>query len=288
VRRRLHTALALLALTGLLAPVAARAEMEVYHPRHRTAEDLLPLAETALGAEGRVAVDPHTNALVLIGSDEAVAQALELLALQDRRLRSMLVEHETRSASELEAAGFRIVWSAGGGSVRVGNVVRPEASGGALVLHDRRASTTSSSVGALRVLEGEWGRIAQGSEILLPVGSHLHPDAVRVAAESGIEVRPRVLGDGRVRLDLRPFQGQLRDDGSIAYTGAETTLVVAPGETAVVGGIASQDAGRSRSLAGGTSQGSGRREELLLVTVTLDDVPGAAAPEVPPAGSGAR
>ena len=64
-------------------------------------------------------------------------------------------------------------------------------------------------------------------EILLPIGSHRYPDAVRVAAESGIEVRPRVLGDGRVRLDLRPFQGRLRDDGSISYSGAETTLVKA-------------------------------------------------------------
>jgi len=263
--------------------------MEVYQPRHRTGEDLLPLAELALGAEGRAAVDPHTNALVLIGSGEAVAEALELLTLQDRRLRSVLVEHETRSASELEAAGFRVVWSVEGGPVRVGNVARPRGgSGAALVLRGRSASGAGSRVGTLRVLEGEWGRIAEGTEVLLPIGSHRYPDAVRVAAESGLEVRPRVLGDGRVRLDLRPFQGRLRHDGSIAYSGAETTLVVAPGETAVVGGLASQDAGRSGSLAGGASQGSGRREELLLVTVTLDDATDAAAPQSPPARPDAR
>jgi hypothetical protein len=91
-----------------------------------------------------------------------------------------------------------------------------------------------------------------------------------------------------VRLDLRPFQGRLRSDGSIAYSGAETTLVVAPGETAVVGGIASQDAARSRSALGGTSQGSSRSEELLLVTVRLDDEPPGAAAGTPPAGPGAR
>lgn len=284
MRRRLHLALALVTLAALLAPAApARAEMEVYQPRHRTAEDLLPLAETALGAEGRVAVDPQTNALVLIGSEEAVAQALELLGLQDRRLRSVLVQHETRSASELEASGYRVVWSVGSGIVRVGNVERPAGgSGAAKVLHGRSASGTGSRVGTLRVLEGEWGRIAEGAEALVPIGSLLYPDAVRVAAESGIEVRPRVLGDGRVRLDLRPFQGRLRRDGSIAYSGAETTLVVTPGETAVVGRLASEDSGRSGSLASGASKGSGWREELLLVTVTLDDASDEVAPSASP------
>jgi type II secretory pathway component GspD/PulD (secretin) len=266
--RRLLVLLALLSLAAPLAP--AWAEMQVYQPRHRTAADLLPLAETALGLEGRVAVDPHSDALVLIGPADAVAQALELLALQDRRLRSVLVHHETRSAHDLESAGYRLVWSAGGGSVRVGNLARP-GEGAALGLYARSASGAGSQAGMVRVLEGEWARIAQGSEVLLPRGAERYPDAVRVAVDSGLEVRPRVLGDGRVHLDLRPFQGQLGRDGSISYSGADTVLVVAPGETAVVGGLARDESLRSGSLASGASRTSDRREELLLVTVTLDE-----------------
>jgi type II secretory pathway component GspD/PulD (secretin) len=265
--------LALLVLLSLFAPLApAWAEMQVYQPRHRTAADLLPLAETALGFEGRVAVDPHTDALVLIGPADAVAQALELLALQDRRLRSVLVHHETRSAHDLESAGYRLVWSTGGESLRIGNVTRPgQASGAALGLYSRSDSGAGSRAGTVRVLEGEWARISQGSEVLLPLGADRYPDAVRVAVDSGLEVRPRVLGDGRVHLDLRPFQGQLGAGGSISYSGADTVLVVAPGETAVVGGLARDESLRSGSVASGASRTSDRREELLLVTVTLDE-----------------
>jgi Flp pilus assembly secretin CpaC len=262
----------LLAFALLLAAASARAEMQVYHPKHRAAQDLVPLVEVALGADGRVAVDPHSNALVLIGSASGLAQALELLAIQDRRLRTVLIQHETRTASELATSGARVAWGAGGSGLRVGNVERgPESSGVAVRLRQGVRSGSGSEVGMVRVLEGEWARIASGTEMLLPIGSHHHPDAVRVAAESGLEVRPRVLGDGRVRLDLRPFQGALRPDGTVAHAGADTTLVVTPGETAVVGGLGGVRSTQSRSLLSGGGHGQQAQDRLLLVTVSLDD-----------------
>ena len=264
----------------VLFALPAFADMEVYHPRHRTGEDLRPLVEAALGPEGSVAVDGNTGALVLIGSGAAVAQALELLALQDRRLRTVFIQHETRTIRGLEAAGYRVAWSAGGDSLRIGNVEATR-SGAAVVLDAHRGSGSGVQVSSLRVLEGEWGRIAQGSELLLPTGSHLHPDAVRVAAESGLEVRPRILGDGRVRLDLRPFQSRLRKDPAgvrpgavVAHQSATTTLVVTPGQPAVVGGIGQSGASTSRSIGSGMASGSGRRDSVLVVTVTVEgDLP---------------
>jgi hypothetical protein len=127
-----------------------------------------------------------------------------------------------------------------------------------------------SQTGTVRVLEGAWGRIASGSEALLPIGSARYPNAVRVAAESGLEVRPRILGDGRVRLDLRPFQASLGRGGVVSRSGADTTLVVTPGETAVVGSVSSSRAGRSESLLSGVQQGQEQTQRLLLVTVTID------------------
>jgi len=270
---------------ALLFAAPALAEMEVYHPRHRAGEDLRPLAEAALGPEGSVAVDGNTGALVLIGTAAAVGQALELLTLQDRPLRTVLIRHETRTLRGLEAAGYRVAWSAGGESLRVGNVeatrvgnVEAARSGAAVVLDAHRGSGDGVQASSLRVLEGEWGRIAQGDEVVLPSGSHRYPDAVRVAADSGLEVRPRILGDGRVRLDLRSFQAQLRTQpspvrsaASVAHEGAITTLVVTPGVPAVVGGIGRSGASSTGSLGGGARSGSGRRDSVLVVTVTLDD-----------------
>ncbi len=253
---------------------SARAEMEVYHPKYRVAEDLVPMVEAVIGPEGRIAVDGHSGAMVLVGPAEAIAQALELLAIQDRKLRTVLIEHETRTASDLDATGARITWSAGGNSFRVGNVVRPGGGSGASVtLGDRHRRGSGSQVGVVRVLEGEWGRIARGSEVVLPTGSFRYPDAVRVAAESGLEVRPRILGDGRVRLDLRPFQARLGRGAVVHRSSADTTLVVAPGETAVVGGIGGVETMRSGSAVSGGVQRSGSADRLLLVTVTVDGEP---------------
>jgi len=255
---------------ALVLAAPARADMEVYHPRHRAGEDLVALVEAALGPEGSVAIDGNTGALVMIGSAAAVAQALELLALQDRPLRTVYIEHETSTLRALEASGHRVAWSVGGDSLRVGNVESAEP-GASLVLGGRSGSATGRHASALRVLEGEWGRISQGSEVLLPIGSRRYPDAVRVAADSGLEVRPRILGDGRVRLDLRPFQARLGPGGVVAQQSAATTLVVTPGQTAVVGGIGRSSAGRTSALGGGSVRGDAQQDSVLVVRVTLDD-----------------
>jgi hypothetical protein len=259
---------------ALLVAVPAAADMEVYRPRHRTGEDLRPLVEAVLGPEGSVAVDGHTGALVVIGSAQAIAQAMQLLALQDRPLRTVLIQHETRTAAELESAGYRIAWSAGGDDLRVGNVESRE-SGAAVVIGEGSRRGEGRHASTLRVLEGEWGRIARGSEVLVPIGSHRYPDAVRVTADSGLEVRPRILGDGRVRLDLRPFRSRLRAGGAVEREGAATTLVVTPGRPAVVGGIGQAGHTTSGSVAGGASRSRGGHDSLLVVTVTVEDEPGA-------------
>jgi type II secretory pathway component HofQ len=259
---------------ALVFAVPALADVEVYRPLHRAGADLVPLVEAALGPEGSVAVDGNTGALVMVGSAAAIAQALELLAVQDRPLRTVFIEHETRTLRDLEASGQRVVWSVGGGSLRVGNV-ESTGSGASLRLGGRNDSRASHHGSALRVLEGEWGRISQGSEVLLPIGSARHPDAVRVAADSGLEVRPRILGDGRVRLDLRPFQARLRPGGAVAQRRATTTLVVTPGRPAVVGGIGRSGAGSTSALGGGSTRGAAHEDTLLVVWVTLDEDPSA-------------
>jgi len=254
----------------LVFALPALADMQVYRPLHRTGEDLRPLVEAALGPEGSVALDGNTGALVMIGSADAIAQAMALLALQDRRLRTVFVQHETRTLAQLEASGQRVVWSAGGDRLRIGNVESTR-SGASVVLRASRGSKLGSHAASLRVLEGEWGRIAQGTEVQLPIGSYLYPDAVRVAADSGLEVRPRVLGDGRVRLDLRPFQSRLRPGGVVARQGAFTTLVVTPGQPAVVGGIGRASQSNSSARGFSASRGIGQRDSVLVVTVTVED-----------------
>ncbi|HKA16220.1 MAG TPA: hypothetical protein VKH41_14450, partial [Myxococcota bacterium] len=90
-----------------------------------------------------------------------------------------------------------------------------------------------------------------------------------VTAESGFEATPHVLRDGTVELVLRPFDGSLRADGSIAHASAETRLVLAPGATVAIGGIARDQNAHRGGISGAQANGTAE-ESLLLVTVELD------------------
>jgi type II secretory pathway component GspD/PulD (secretin) len=263
----------LLLLSGLLA-TSGRADVEVYRAQHRSADDLLSIAEVAMSEGGSVAVDSNSKSLVLVGSKRELAQALELLALQDQRLRSVLIVHETWAQSELEASGIGIRWSVGGDRWRIGNVVAaPGGSGVAVAVADGERRHEATHTATLRVLEGSWGRIASGSELLVPIGSRRNPGTAVVTADSGLEVRPRILGNGRIRLDLRPFQARFAQGSVVNRSGSETTLVVAPGETAVVGGIDVAGEGAHESFLSSAAAGSGQSRQLLLVTATIDGEP---------------
>lgn len=264
--------LALAALLGLAVSAGdALAAAEVYKPRHRTAAEMLPIAQAVLGSEGSAAVDAGTNSLVLVGPEPALARAVELLERQDVRLRNVLLRYGVRTAEELDAAGVAVRWSLDAGPARIGNVVRPVGDSGVdLRLRGEAASLRGQFDGSLQVLEGHTGRIETGTQVPYVVRGHHTSTTTFVNAASGFEVTPQVLGDGRVRLELRPFEAEPGPDGRIATAGAATTLVVSPGETVALGGIARSDDARSAGAGGGSDRRARSSERLLLISATAD------------------
>jgi type II secretory pathway component HofQ len=267
---RISVVLAVLWLASLAASPPAGAAAEVYRAKHRTAEELLPLAETLLAGEGSVAVDSGTNALVLVGEPDALARVVALLESQDRALRNVVLRYESRRVQELEAEGIAVAWSVGGGDVRVGNVDRRGGSGVDVRVGAASTERASELAGTLRVLEGRSGRIATGSLVPYTVGRRWRRETTLVAAESGVEVHPRILGDGRVQLELRPFEASPERGGVIRGASAATTLVVEPGRTVALGGIAREEAGSVRSPVSGAARAAGSEERVLLVTVEVE------------------
>lgn len=271
------------ALLGVLAlslalPAAAQV-VHVYKAKHRTAEELLPLAETALSGEGRVVADPRTNSLVLSGSREGIQSALALFAALDVRAHSVVLRYESRGAGDLASQGARVTWSVDAGGVRIGNVAWPgEGTRVAVGLDDRAVQQTGTLSGQLRVLDGQTGRIATGESRPVPTrrvergrfGPVVAESTHYVSADSGFEARPRVLNDGRVELSLRPFDASHRPDGSLATSGAETVLVLEPGRTVAVGGIlrGASAQGTSTLSGGGASQSAD--DSLLLITAEVE------------------
>ena len=278
---RLAAALALgLVLAAPGAGAAGDRTLAVYDPRHRPAEELLPLARTALGERGEAMVDRGTGSLVLVAPEGALAEAVELLRRLDRAPRSVVLRYESRRLDQLEARGLRIDWSAGAGDLRVGSVIPPDDARGLRATGFAVGSEREGGLaGVVRVLEGRSGRIATGASAPLTRRSLLDVRTDWVTAASGFEARPRILGDGRVQVELRPGEASLDEGGGVRFTSAATTLTLRPGETVAIGSI---ERGDRRRLRGGrvTSAGQDERSSrVLLLTVQVEDpTPPPAAP----------
>jgi hypothetical protein len=271
-RSTLRRCAAWLLVLAPFATAAAAPRAEVYRAQHRTAEELLPYAEAVLGDEGRAVVDAGTNALVLMSErPELLRDALALLAAQDRALRTVVLEYASRRASELEAAGLRVDWSVATGGLRIGNL--PAAAPGSAVRVAPRAQSDRADAslgGTVRILEGHAARIVTGERAAFTT---LHPAGsatTLVPADSGLEARARVLGDGRVHLELRPFEARLRPDGRIETSEAATTLTVEPGRTVVIGGLQGAESAAGRAAFGASQRRRTSDERLLTITVRVE------------------
>jgi type II secretory pathway component HofQ len=260
---------------ALALPAAAQV-LRTYEVRHRTADELLPLVETAMSGEGRASADRRTNTLVLSGSRQAVESALALLATLDVRTRSVLLRYESRGAQELAARGARVTWSADAGALRIGNVAWPGGSHASVHVDEGVMHGGGTLAGTLVILDGQTGRIATGASVPVttrrvqpgPAGPMWTESTSYVAADSGFEASPRILGDGRIELSLRPFDASVGRDGTIAHSSSSTRIVLEPGRTVALGGILrdSQSEQRSALSGAGTSHSD---ESLLLVTAEI-------------------
>lgn len=262
-----------------LALPAAAQVMQVYEVRYRTAEELLPLAETAMAGEGRAMADRRTNAIVLSGPRQAVEGAVALLRSLDVRARTVVLRYESRGARELVSQGARVRWSVGSGAVRIGNVIwAGDGTRVAVRVNEGDLRRSSTLAGTLRIMDGQSGRIATGTSLPVatrrvqpgPAGPMRTESTHYVSADSGFEARPRVLGDGRIELALRPFDASVGRDGSVARSGADTVLVLEPGRTVALGGILRDSRTQGSGALSGGDSAAEKDESLLLVTAEIE------------------
>jgi type II secretory pathway component HofQ len=269
--RILPAALVCVLLVAALAAAAER-KVHVYRPLSRPAAELIAPVQAALGEGGSAAVDPGTNAVVLIGEPAAVDAALALLAQLDRPLATIVLHYESERLEELKARGVRVVWTVSAGSFRIGNILAPPGTGDLVAIRPRADAREERGrfAGMLRLQDGQAGRIETGTE--LPIVTYASPYETHVgvvSASSGFEARPQLLGDGRVRVAFQPFEGELKRGGTIERSGAATEVTVRPGETVAIGGI-TQSAERSSRGLSGAEQKETRSEQVLLLRVEVE------------------
>ncbi len=247
---------------------ASNQAMEVYRAQHRLAQELVTIAETALGNEGQVTLDARTATLVLSGRPAAVRRALALLAEMDRPLSQLVITQEIRELRELDSLGAQVSWQVSYGSFRIGTLPM-SADGLHIALGARRESQRMTSRNVLRLLEGGTGLILTGKAV--PFVYELYwGNVTLVPAETGFEVTATMLGDGRVHLELRPFSGHLEGDNALRYVEAATSIDVTPGETIVFAETSRESDEATAGLQGGSTSRVAE-QQVLLVTVEVEN-----------------
>ena len=255
-----------------LAHIASATPLiELYHVQHRPASELVTVAQAALGDQGVVTLDARTATLILNGTPASIRRAITLLEQLDQPLRSVVLKHQLRTASDLDALDVRVAWKASLGPIRIGTL--PLAGNAlAISLGARRTSERVTAGSTLRLLEGSAGVIATGTALPLLFQPHWDTVATEfVSVETGFEAKATVFGpsgDEHVRLELTPFAGRVGDRGEVQYIAATTTLEVRPGETVVLAETSSASDSDTADLHGIGTEGRGG-QQILLISVEI-------------------
>ncbi len=276
-RRETTLQFALFAVILFLLVPAAQARVAVYKADYRLASDLLPYAEAGMGNEGKIQLDPTRNSILLVGDDAQVERTLSLLKAQDTAPRMIRLHYEHVRQEELSEYGLSIQWKGNYGHVILGDKnpgnkeglhVRWPDEGLHLRWREREQSSKGRFQGELMILEGHSGRIATGRSV--PLQNHSKKYGTQtsfIVGESGFEAQPTVLGSGKIRLELRPFQGEVQSNGQVEFSEAATSIVLSPGQSVVLGGIG------QKSIRADSAHGLSARErnsdQLLMITASI-------------------
>lgn len=245
--------------------------------KRRFAADLGGPARAALSPGGTLAVDEASNSLIVRDSPASVAAVRSVVALLDVEPRSVTVRVRTieqryleRSRSDVGVAGS--LDSGGEAHLRAGVVLGKDSIAGA-------ARTTQ----ALTVQSGQRAVITlSGTQPVVVGRTRLHDEVGFRDFGSQMTVEPTVLGDGRVRVRLSPRSTTPIDPRSGVARGAgiDTEVVLAPGESLVLGGVDRQAEGGSSAWSAGRAAEHGADSLAYLLDVALVGA-GDQAPTVP-------
>jgi len=257
--------------TGLPFPaLSGEREAHLYEVRHRFADELLPLASDLMGASGSATLHPGSNAILLVGPPEDVAQTLRILLTRDHALDTIVVRYAMKRLAELEAARVEIRWRIDADGLRMGSVAPPpEGHALALKLHEEWRLEQLESGGLIRMAAGSSARIETRSAVPYPAGAR-NSSTTFVSVDTGFVTEARILADGRVRLAIEPLHSQLGKQGVIHSTSAETILELSPGEVKVLGGLGEARSTRSSSLAHERSRIEDGVDLVMLVSVEIE------------------
>lgn len=279
-------ALMTVAIISLLLVAHAHADttvVEVITLQHRTAEEMIPLLQPFVGAEG--AISGMGTQLVIRTTRANLAQIKEILGKVDtvpRRLLITVRQNVTREQLEHELAASGDVTIGDRGRVIVHDGGSRE---GAAAEYrrgqDRITGRASSSETRQQSADTQQVQVLEGNQAFIQAGTSVpYPERTIVRDRRGVTVTrgttyrdvttgfyvlPRLSGD-QVVLEISPQRATVGEHGRINIQGASTRLSGRLGEWIELGGIA-QDASQTQTGIASTSSRTGTDRRGIFVKV---------------------
>ncbi len=268
---------ALLALTLAVPASSVSADVLLYEPKHRSADELAVLLDPALGTDGRAVADPGTGVLLLTGSEAGLGIARELLSRLDVPLARYVVESRIESREALRLRGYSIDTAIQLGTLWIARLREPPAreGPGRRLFHEVRTEREGRLERSLLVAEGQTAELWTGA--LMPIrvrnfelrdrGERVVETEPLLALRTGLQLRPRGLPDGQVELERIAVEPRSGAGAEIARVSSASRLRLPLGAWAVVSELPT-----SRALSGTMTfelreEIEPERDELLLLRI---------------------
>lgn len=285
---------------------------EILQVNYAAADELIEPVKSLLSERGTVEADQRTNQLIIREVPENLTSLIEFIAALDRPIRQIKISAKLVEISTEDLFELGVRWSLMGTSTIDGNPALTTLSVEADKVSDKVGSFTFSALsnglnieaaisalaatGKVRVVAHPEITTVDNSEARIQMGQKIPIKQFDQAGNVVIEftevgtilrVTPHIVAGNRILMHLFPERStyQFDPNGVIINTSnAETKVIVNDGETAVIGGLTTQDVIESHvgipflkdipligHLFGYTQRKTVDRDLVIFVTPTIVD-----------------
>ena len=285
---------------------------EILQVNYAAADELIDPVKSLLSERGTVEADHRTNQLIIREVPENIAPLIEFIAALDRPIQQIKISAKLVEISTEDLFELGVRWSLTGNSTIDGNPAVTTGTMEADKVSDKVGSFTFSaltngvdieaaisalaSTGKVRVVAHPEITTVDNNEARIQMGQKIPIKQFDQAGNVVIEftevgtilrVTPHITAENRILMHLFPERStyQFDPNGVIINTSnAETKVVVNNGETAVIGGLTTQDVIESHvgvpflkdipligHLFGYTQRKTVDRDLVIFVTPTVVD-----------------
>ncbi len=212
--RRLIT----LVLLGVMLPAfAAMTQVRSFNLQHRTADELIPVLRPLVDDEG--AISGSGQVLVIRSTLQNLAELEPAIKDLDTARRQLMITVRQGARERTVRRGGSVSGEFGDDDVSV--EVGKGGPGASVRIYSTNGRRDDRIAQRLRVSEGGWAQIRAGEAVPIPEqtvtagpgGTTVQQSIEYRDVQSGFEVRPRLIGDDRVAVDIRPFRQRRSPSG---------------------------------------------------------------------------